>query len=724
MVVVPTRGGAAMPDPSVASFTYRAFISYSHRDKAWADWLHRALETYRVPSRLVGTRTAHGEIPRRLNPIFRDREELASATDLGRRVNEALARSENLIVVCSPASTTSRWVNEEVLAYKRMGRAGRIFCLIVDGEPDATDMPGREAEECFCPALRFQLDANGQPTGERTEPIAADVRPGKDGKQNAKLKLIAGMLDVGFDALARREARRHRHRLLAITTAALVGMAITSVLAVSAYVARNDAQRRQAQAEDILGFMLGDLRKKLSTVGRLDLMVAVDDKATTYFDTLQPRDLSEHALEEQARLLTGIGQVRLDQGHADKAMQAFRDAYARSNELHQRQPGNGQRLFDLAQAEYWIGFVFWRQGRLDDAKAWLTRYRDSALRLAAMDRSNFAWQREVAYGDVNLGTLDLARNRDQQAETIFQSAYALYLGWIKTHPHVADLRDEAATVASYLGSLAMKDGRLAEARSRFTEQVDYISANRAAEPANAQWQAQWPDARLFLVQVQAETGGVADARSGAAEAAALSETLTRQDPTNKAWQLQLGMDYWWQARLDSLVSPAQAQAAARKAERAASAVHAAEPNDGLAQHWLAKARVLLGELAWRRSDLDGASAWLSQADAGLKAAATSQQGNDGYGLLPAELHWLQGNVAAQRGDVAAARAAWAEAEHILREGSDPPAFDRLPLLVRVLLAQHRDADAAPYLAKLDHSGYVPLYPWKQTPIAQATVTSQ
>ena len=713
-----------MPDPSVARFTYRAFISYSHRDKAWADWLHKALETYRVPSRLVGTKTANGEIPRRLNPVFRDREELASATDLGREVSEALAQSESLIVLCSPAAAASRWVNEEVLAYKRMGRTGRIFCLIVDGEPNASDLPGREGEECFCPALRFATDADGRPTRERTEPIAADARPGKDGRHSAKLKLIAGMLGVGFDTLVRREAHRRRRRLLAVTAASLLGMAITSILAVSAYIARNDAQRRQVQAEDILGFMLGDLRKKLATVGRLDLMVAVDDKATTYFDTLQPRDLSEHALEEQARLLTGIGQVRLDQGHADKAMLAFRDAYARSSELHRRQPGNGQRLFDLAQAEYWIGFVFWRQGRLDDAETWLTRYRDSAQRLAAMDRGNFAWQREVAYGDVNLGTLALARNRDRQAEAIFQSAYALYLGWMKAHPHATDLRDEAANVASYLGSLAMKDGRLADARARFTEQVAYIAANRAAEPANAQWQAQWPDARLFLAQVQAETGAVAAARSGAAQAAALSETLTRQDPTNKPWQLQLGMGDWWQARLDSRASPAQARDEARKAEHELAAVHAAEPGDGLALHWLAKARVLLGELAWRRGDLDEAAAWLAQADATLKAAATSQQGNDAYRLLPAELRWLQGNVAAQRGDAAAAHAAWVAAERILRAGGDPPAFNRLALLARVLLAQHRDTDAAPYLARLDHSGYVPLFPWKETPLAAATVAPQ
>ncbi|HEY9513854.1 MAG TPA: toll/interleukin-1 receptor domain-containing protein [Rhodanobacter sp.] len=706
------------------ALAYRAFISYSHADKAWAEWLHQALETYRVPSRLVGTETAAGVIPRRLNPIFRDRDELASAHDLGHKVNAALAESEALIVICSPHSAQSRWVNEEVLAFKRLGRAERIFCLIVDGEPNAGNQPGSEAEECFCPALDYTLDARGQPATESTEPIAADVRPGKDGKANAKLKIIAGLLDVGFDVLKQREQHRKVRRMAVVTALALVVMAATLTLAVFALIARHDAQRRQVQAEDILGFMLGDLRNKLATVGRLDLLVAVDDKATTYFDSLQPRDLDEHALEEQARLLTGIGQVRLDQGHADKAMVAFRDAHTRSSELYRRQPENGQRLFDLAQAEYWIGFVFWRQGRLDDAGTWLGRYRDSALRLAAMDRTNFAWQREVAYGEVNLGTLDLARGRDQPAERVFRTAYALYQGWTHAHPHDTGLRDEAANIASFLGTLAMRDGRLAEAQARFAEQVQDISANRTAEPDNAQWKSEWPNARLFLTEAQAATGAVADARRGAREAAALARELVKQDPTNQAWQLQLGKAYWWQARLDSLVTPARAVTEAREAERVLAAAHTAEPKSSFALHWLTKSTVLLGELAWRRGALNVATALLAQADAKLTPALTNQQNTDAHQLLPAELKLLQGNVAARRGDLAAAQAAWSAAERVLRDGDDPPAFDRLDLLVRVLLAQHRDAAAAPYLTKLSQSGYVPLYPWQEMPTVPPAVASK
>ena len=101
------KGFVMAESSSHDGFTYRAFVSYSHKDKTWADWLHKALETWRVPSRLVGTETAHGTIPRRLIPIFRDRDELASADSLAEKVNAALAQSENLIVICSPASAAS-----------------------------------------------------------------------------------------------------------------------------------------------------------------------------------------------------------------------------------------------------------------------------------------------------------------------------------------------------------------------------------------------------------------------------------------------------------------------------------------------------------------------------------------------------------------------------------------------------------------------------------------
>jgi tetratricopeptide (TPR) repeat protein len=219
-------------------------LSYSHRDAKWGTWLHKSLESYRPPKQIVGTVTARGPVPKRLAPIFRDREELATATDLGTVINEALRESACQIVICSPSSARSKWVNEEILAFKRLGREDRIFCLIVDGEPNASDDPARPQDECFPPALRYKLGPDGELSTVRTEPIAADARPGKDGRTNAKLKLIAGLLGVGFDGLRQREQRRRQRQLFAIASGAIAGMVITSGLAAAALIARATAQRQ------------------------------------------------------------------------------------------------------------------------------------------------------------------------------------------------------------------------------------------------------------------------------------------------------------------------------------------------------------------------------------------------------------------------------------------------------------------------------------------------
>ena len=203
-------------------YRYWAFISYSHADAAWAQWLHRALESYTVPSRLVGRSGLFARTPKRLFPIFRDRDELASSSELGAIVNQALSQSRYLIVVCSPHAASSRWVSEEIKYFKSLGREQRVLALIVRGEPNAADATA----ECFPPPLRRHVDAAGALTEIAAEPVAADARASGDGRHNALLKLIAGLLGVGFDDLMQRERQRQFWQRVQAAVAAMAAMAL------------------------------------------------------------------------------------------------------------------------------------------------------------------------------------------------------------------------------------------------------------------------------------------------------------------------------------------------------------------------------------------------------------------------------------------------------------------------------------------------------------------
>lgn len=226
-------------------FKYWAFISYSHQDKAWGDWLHKALETYRIPKRLVGRASHDGTVPKQLFPIFRDRAELSASFDLNSNINASLKASRYLIVICSPESAASKWVNDEVKVFKTLGREDRVLCLIVDGEPNASDNTGSGLRECFPEAVRFCVDSSGIITSQRAEPIAADARPTKDGKKDARLKIIAGLLGVSFDELKQREKQRQLQLLIAASSALFV---IALAMSILAYIAVE--QRKVAEANE------------------------------------------------------------------------------------------------------------------------------------------------------------------------------------------------------------------------------------------------------------------------------------------------------------------------------------------------------------------------------------------------------------------------------------------------------------------------------------------
>lgn len=208
-----------------------AFISYSSKDVAAARWLHRAIETYGIPTQLAGKGTPTGDAaPKRFHPVFKDREDLSAGSDLTAQVVDALKASRYLIVLCSPNSAASKWVNKEVETFISLGRKDRVLALILDGNPP----------DCFPPALRGD------------EPIAADAREQGDGKNNAKLKLLAGMLGVSFDALKQRDAQRRIRRLQIALSGVVLLLAIFGALAWYANNQRLLARTSEAQAKEAL----------------------------------------------------------------------------------------------------------------------------------------------------------------------------------------------------------------------------------------------------------------------------------------------------------------------------------------------------------------------------------------------------------------------------------------------------------------------------------------
>ena len=513
-------------------FRYWAFLSYSHHDKGVAKRLQKRLETYRVPQRLVGRETSHGPVPARVSPVFRDRDELHAGADLKASVQDALSRSRWLIVVCTPDAARSPWVNREIVEFKKLHGERRVLALIARGEPFASDMPGRGAQECFPLALRRALNEVGEPEGEPLEPIAADMRREGDGPHRAVLKLLAGMLGVAFDDLVRRDVQRRVRWLTALAAASVVGVVVFALLAVLAVQARNEAQHQRLQAEGLIEFMLGDLRKKLEPVGRLEVLDSVGEKALAYYGAQEADRLDATALGHRSRAMHLIGEIRDLRGQPAEAQKAFEQAAATTAQLLVKAPNDGQRIFDHAQSVFWVGYAAWKRADGKTAEAKFQEYLTLSERLARIDPTNTDWRAEMAFGHVNVGMVQLGTGQPAVALESLQLAGRLLEELSVKRPDLKfELAQNRGWQASAYELLGKYDEALEQQKRKLTlfREMPGGDKNRTAQRGIL-------NSLSAISQYELALGRVDAAEHSARTALQIADTLVAEDPNNLFWR--------------------------------------------------------------------------------------------------------------------------------------------------------------------------------------------
>lgn len=498
---------------------YRAFISYSHQDEAWARWLQRALESYRFPKDLVGQPARHGKVPRRFRPVFRDREDFSSATDLGAEVRRTLEDSDALIIICSPSSANSRWVNEEIEVFQSLGRSEDIHCVIVDGDP-ASEAPG---QNCFPPALR----------AHETEPLAVDVRPWADGRLLAKLKLLAGILGLRLDDLRRRDLQR-RHRIWAVSAgAAFLVALVTTVLAVLAIQASIEADRQRVEAEQMAAF-LANLPGQVDQAGRLELMESLGAEAREWLDRVDPEEFNDETLKVLATVQRNDGDMQSRRGDLVDALAYYQGSLESHEDLARRHPDDPETLYELGNAQFYVGQAYYQLGDYESADRHFSRYLDLARNLARMEPDNVRWVMELAYGHGNLGILE---SRKAGADT------AIVLSMLsESRRYIVQARELEPDNLQFIEDLYEIDAHLADALLRLCDLGAALDTRIASEtlmselarahPGNFDHQTRWSHALMGLANVQARVGLTAEALTNANQSARIATTQAEAEPGN------------------------------------------------------------------------------------------------------------------------------------------------------------------------------------------------
>jgi len=251
-------------------------------------------------------------------------------------------------VICSENSAKSEWVNKEILLFESLKPTAEIFSVIISGEPHA-EKSGLPAEiECFPSALRFRQDKDNSKDTVELEPLAADLRKNKDGKQLGLVKLIAGIVGIRPDELIQRDLQRARRRVTAITAASVTIVSVLTLLSISTLLARNAAQRSSVIAEQQRELAetqrdeAEDLRRELEPVGRLAVLTEVADRALEYysdtgaeFSHCKSASGAARAKYLHTRIAIGQGDFKTARQYSDEALTLLNDVA--SNCKHVRQ---------------------------------------------------------------------------------------------------------------------------------------------------------------------------------------------------------------------------------------------------------------------------------------------------------------------------------------------------------------------------------------------------
>ena len=185
-------------------YTNIAFISYKREDEAWAKWLQKKLEHYKLPTeiRKNNPNLEFSEHPRH---VFKDTTDLSGGV-LAEEIKKGLDTSKYLIVICSPRAAKSKWVCKEVQGFIESGREKYIIPFIIEGEPHANNIEN----ECFPEALKA-LTADKELLG---------INVNEYGREAAAVKVAARMFELSFDSLwqrFKREEKKKRRNIIAIS---------------------------------------------------------------------------------------------------------------------------------------------------------------------------------------------------------------------------------------------------------------------------------------------------------------------------------------------------------------------------------------------------------------------------------------------------------------------------------------------------------------------------
>ena len=348
-----------------------------------------------------------------------------------------------------------------------------------------------------------------------------------------------------------RTSRRLTFALLCVLTFTAVLMSFRS------FEAEKQAQQKRLAAESLLGFMVGDFADKLRSIGRMDLLDGISNKALEYFSDFSDAE-KDHYLSTQARLqhgqtLEAMGEVAYSRDKIDEAKTALLAAREKLAPVLKEQPDNLELLKTLGANAFWLGQIQY------DAKNWLAvkpefelyySYSQAMYRVAP---ESFDALIELSYATNSLGSLAMKLQEFEQATAFFKESLTLKLLAQKTQPGNTALLADIADTRSWLASAALSEGDVPQAIIIYQQTQAEFEQRSAQKKADAYVIDKVFSSYALLALVYDSQGLTRQAFNQAYQAHQLLEQALMQDSGNQISRRDLFYLQLQLMRLNSLL---------------------------------------------------------------------------------------------------------------------------------------------------------------------------
>ncbi|NVK57856.1 MAG: winged helix-turn-helix domain-containing protein [Alteromonadaceae bacterium] len=347
------------------------------------------------------------------------------------------------------------------------------------------------------------------------------------------------------------QAKANKMRWLKRSTmAVLMLLTVTSIfLSLQSQHAQQLAETKRQEAESLLGFMVGEFADKLRSVGRMDLLDGISNKAMEYFSESneiennapwwqigQP-ERSFKALFQQALTLQALAEVAYSRDKVDEATTGFTKAREQMQALLAVAPDHVELVKMLGVNAFWRGQLDYDAGRWPGAKAGFSDYLTYSQQLLSLEPDNPDAIIELSYAHNSLGSLAVDSLQYKKALSAFEHSLELKQQVLALQPDNTLLKTDIADTYSWLATASNHLGQFGTARNYAQQGQSILQTLRDADSDNPYVLESLAFALLRDANLLVRQNDIARALNQASEALQLFKQLIAHDPDNIIWQL-------------------------------------------------------------------------------------------------------------------------------------------------------------------------------------------